>query len=131
MATSSTDILFGLLGAGGGLSAIFTMLDRWRNRKFNKIKEESSIKLDDATFKEIASRAAKINSEDRISIETWWKEQFESVKGDLSEQQDWRRRAIRRWHEHKRWDDEQARRLQELSGESIEPAPSLDPDDEA
>lgn len=131
MATSGTDILFGLLGAGGGLSVIFTAADRWRNRKFNKIKESSSIKIDEGTYAEIAARAARINSEDRIEIEKWWKEQFESVKGDLAEQQAWRRRATRRWHEHKIWDDAQAQRLHELSGEAIEPAPSLDPDDEA
>lgn len=128
--TSGPDILIGLLGAGGGLSLILTMFDKWRNRKFNKLKEESSIKLDDATYTEIASRAARINSADRISIETWWKVQFESVKEDLAEEQDWRRRAIKRWHDHKRWDDEQAQRLRELSGEPIEPAPSLDPDDD-
>jgi superfamily I DNA and/or RNA helicase len=127
---SGSDMVMGLLGAGGGLSVIFTVVDKWRNRKFTKLKEEGSVKLDEATYTEIASRAAKINTEDRIKIEKWWKEQFETVKRDLAEQQRWRRRAVRRWQEHKQWDDKQALRIHELTGQPVDPAPSLDPDDD-
>lgn len=101
-----------ILGIGGTLGAIFTGVSKLLDWKSNKLKKTGEIKLDKASYDEIASRAAKINSDERIETERWWKEQFDAVKIELKETREelasekaWRRKTTKRLREHQPWDD--------------------------
>lgn len=122
-----------VLGLGGALGTIFTVLTKISDREREKQKQEGAIKLDEASYTEIASRAAKINSEERIETERWWKEQFDAVKTELKEtreelgdEKSWRRRTSRRLRDHQPWDDIQYQK----NPENGPPPPLLDEDDE-
>ena len=101
-----------ILGSGGFLGALFTLWTKIRDRRQDKEKKSGEIKLDKASYDEIASLAAKINSEERIETERWWKEQFDAVKveleearSELDEAKKWRRKTTRRLKAHQVWDE--------------------------
>lgn len=121
-----------ILGAGGVTGAVLAVITRIANWGRDREKSEGSIKLDKASYDEIAIRAAKINSEERIQTERWWKEQFDAVKlelqatrGELNIEKKWRRRTTERLRQHLPWDDHVAEKCPDLP-----PAPPLWPDDE-
>lgn len=101
-----------VLGSGSLLTSLYAVWTQIRNRKLNDIKKEGEVELDSAAYGEIANRAAKINSEERIETERWWKEQFDAVKVELKETKDelsierlWRRTVSRYIRRHQPWDD--------------------------
>jgi hypothetical protein len=103
-----------VLGAGGGIGGILAVVTRIVEWRRNREKAEGEIQLGKASYDEIAVRAAKINSEERIQTERWWKEQFDAVKEQLIEtnkqlqaEKKWRRRTTQRLREHLPWDKEQ------------------------
>lgn len=99
------------LGLGGLMSAVMAVATKAGSWRRDKQKQTGEIKLDQASYDEIAVRAAKINSEERILTERWWKEQFDAVKVELQETRDqlasekkWRRRTTERLRQHLPWD---------------------------
>ena len=122
-----------VLAIGGILGSIFTLVSKIRDWRADKEKKHGEIKLDSASYDEIANRAAKINSEERIETERWWKEQFDAVKielketrEELSEEKAWRRKTTRRLRLHQPWDDHMAQLHPDIGGPPI----LLDEDDE-
>ena len=122
-----------VLGAGGALGTLFTVWTKFRDRKLEREKQQGDIKLSQASYNEIASRAAQINSQERIETERWWKEQFDAVKQelketreDLGEEREWRRKTTSRLRAHQPWDDKQLMK----NPESGPPPPLLDDEDE-
>lgn len=121
-------VLTTVLGSGVTMTGVLTVYDRVRNRKFEKRKQDATIKLDEATYTEIASRAEQTNSSNLMAVGAFWQGQFTELQSQVASLQDWRRRAKQRWHEHQTYDEGLARQIVELGGQA-QPPPSLDPDD--
>jgi hypothetical protein len=121
-------VLTTVLGSGVGMTGVLAVYDRVRNRKFERRKQDSTIKLDEATYAEISSRAEQTNSSSLMAVGAFWQGQFASLASQVASLEDWRRRAKNRWHEHQVYDEGLARQIVELGGHA-EPPPSLDPDD--
>ena len=92
------------LGAGGAITGAWAVATQWRDRYRRQAKQEGEIRLDDTTRIRIAAEAAQINSDERIATEKWWKEQFDAVKAELVEEQQWRRSMARQLKPHRAWD---------------------------
>ncbi len=122
--------ILALGGAGGVLSLAFTIYTSIRDKDYRRAKEEGDIKLTAAQYNEIAARAAQTKTAEQIQAGEYWMNQFAAITKELEIQRDWRRRAKVRWHEHKVWDDALTKRVQELTGERVPAAPSLDPDED-
>lgn len=110
-----------VLGLGGALGALFTFWTKVRDRNQDKAKKTGEIRLDQASYDEIASKAAQINSQERIETERWWKEQFDAVKEDnkeirteLDTEKKWRQKVTRRLRDHQEWDHQAANRYPDL-----------------
>lgn len=119
-ATIWVTLILGLGGLVTGLVAAIAKVADWRR---DSKKKDTGIQLDEAGYREIASRAAKITSDERIETERWWKEQFDAVKIELTEckeqsreelresrnelraERAWRKRIIHRLSVHQAWDD--------------------------
>lgn len=100
-----------ILGSGGLLGALFTVWTQLRDRKQTSRKMQGEIRLDAASYEEIATRAASINSEDLQKVGKFWQEQFDAVKDDnkeireeLDRQKRWRRKITTRLRVHQDWD---------------------------
>lgn len=124
------DNLWALIGSGVLFTTILGIYDRIRNRRFEKAKQSGDVKLNEAQLTEIVTRTSTMRTDDEVKAGEYWMGQFAAIRKQLEEQQNWRNRAAKKWREHKRWDDKQAERLRRLTGEPVEPAPSLDPDDD-
>ena len=110
-----------VLGLGGLSGTIFTIWTKLKDRDQDNAKRSGEIRLDQASYDEIASKAAQINSQERIETERWWKEQFDAVKEDNKEiraeleLEVTRRKAVeKRIVIHQHWDHDAVRRYPEL-----------------
>ena len=122
----NTTILSLLLGGGGALTGFYAVLTQVRDRRRNIARQEAAIPIDEQTRIKIASEAAAINADERIKIERWWKEQFDAVKAELTEDQRWRREMVQLLREHQPWDERMYAEAQ-AHGWTIEPPPKLHP----
>lgn len=94
----------GLGGGGGLLSFGYTIYKDVQSRRQRDQKVEGEIKLDSVTEKRITAEAAQINSDVAIAQQTWWQEQFELLRVELTTEQKARRR-ITKWAQlHQQWD---------------------------
>lgn len=153
---NATLIVSLILGAGGALSGLYTLIEKVRNHETEKQKQEGDIQLTDEQSKKIAKDAASITIQDNIRLETWWKEQFDAVKDELREtkeelketkielkksrtDQDTTQNELdiqRRWHRtvsryirrHQPWDD-QVVEVARQHNWPIDPPPKLDFDE--
>lgn len=121
-----------VLGFGGSLTAVITAWFTIRDRRQAREKKTGEIRLDKVSYDEIASRAAKINSDERIEIERWWKEQFDAVKLELREtrveleREKNARRKVTKWaKQHQQWDQD-AYQLALHTDVNYPPPPLLD-----
>lgn len=118
-----------IMGGGGLVAAVISVTAQIRSWRHSKKKEEQGLNLDQTTERKIAADAAKINADQTIEQERWWKEQFDASKEQLKEERSWRLRALKRWRQHDIWDEElykQARRAKWR----VRRAPPLDPDED-
>lgn len=122
----TTTTLLAILGTGGGMTVLLGIYDRIRNRRFDKRKQQSTIQLDDAQYKEITARAEQTNSANLMAVGAFWQGQFNAILKQLEDEQNWRARMTPRLKAHKRWDDQ----VSNMLGDAIGPPPSLDPDDD-
>lgn len=120
------------LGAGGAVGALFTVWTQIRDRKQDRAKKQGSILLDQASYDEIAARAASINSEDLRKVGEFWQQQFDAVKQENEElrseidiERRFRRRITRYIRNHEPWDELAESRLAENQIE-MPPRPTLD-----
>lgn len=100
-----------LLGAGALLVSGIGAATTWRGRhahqrlenaSASKAEGEAGVSVEDK--KKIAAEAAKINSDERIETERWWKEQFDAVKAQLLVEFRWRRKVTEILKAHAAWD---------------------------
>jgi hypothetical protein len=56
------------------------------------------------TEKRIAAEAAQINSDVAIAQQTWWRDQFDVLREELTAEQNLRRRLTQWAREHQTWD---------------------------
>jgi len=127
-----------LLGLGGALGALFTVWTQIRDRRQTKAKAVGQIKLDQASYNEIAARAASINSEDLRKVGEFWQGQFDAVKEEnkeirkeLDTERRFRRRITKYIRNHEPWDELAENKLAEanrlLPGQfEMPPRPGLD-----
>lgn len=121
--------ILGAGGAGGLLSLVWTVYTSVRDKSYRKAKQDGDVLLTEAQYREIAARAAQTKTAEQIQAGEYWMGQFAAISKELDLQREWRKRAQRRWHEHKVWDDMMTRKLRELTGSDVASAPSMDPDD--
>ena len=104
----------------------------WERKK----KSPGEVELTAEERKNVAAQAAKINSEERIETERWWKEQFDAVKEELRQTREkaadeleierkWRARITKYIRRHQPWDIEMERIARENNW-PISPAPRID-----
>lgn len=101
-----------LLGAGGTIGGLLTAFSRISDWRRNKEKKEGEIKLDQASYDEIATRAASINAEDFRKAGEFWQSQFDAVKAENKEireelriEQLFRKRITKYIRNHEPWDE--------------------------
>jgi hypothetical protein len=123
-------VLTTVLGGGAGMTVVLGVYDRVRNRKFEARKQGTTIKLDEATYTEIASRAEQTSSSNLMAVGAFWQGQFQEVEKQLAAEQDWRRRMKQRARAHREWDEELIRKLELECDIHVDSPPPLDPDDE-
>ena len=121
--------LMALLGGGALTTIVLGLIDRIRNRKFDRLKQGTSVKLDEAQYAEITSRAEQTSSSNLMAVGAFWQGQFTEIEKRLAAEQDWRARVTVKLKEHERWDVRLMKLLEEC-GMQIEPPPSLNPDDD-
>jgi hypothetical protein len=126
---STTTILSILSAIGVAATAYWTVYTNVRDRRRTVAKQNTGIKIDEATYNEIATRAASINSDDMRKVGEFWQEQFDAVVKQVQSQQAWINSAKRRWAQHEVWDAKLAAQVRAHGG-TIEPAPTLDPDED-
>lgn len=122
-------LIASILGSGVGGATILKLIDMVRNRKFDKRKQETSVQLDEATYAEIAARAANVNNTNLMAVGSFWQGQFQELAKQVENLEDWRRRAKSRLREHEQWDNMVASKMEECNMH-IDPPPPLDPDQE-
>lgn len=123
-----TTLLYTVLGSGVGMTTVLGIYDRVRNRRFDRRKQDSSIKLDDAQYEDIAARAEQTSSTNLMAVGAFWQGQFNSIQEQLEAERDWRKVMTPKLRAHKQWDDHVAVVLRECDMD-VGPPPSLDPDD--
>ena len=126
---STATILSIISVVGVLLTTAWTLFTNMRDRFRTIQKQETGIKLDNATYAQIATQAAALNSEDLRKVGEFWAEQFDKVVKQVQDQQLWINAAKRRWALHEAWDARLAAQVRDFGGH-IEPAPSLDPDED-
>lgn len=114
-----------IMGGSGLLSAGWTLYVAIRDRKNLKQKQSGEILLNREQQRHIAAEAAKINSDERIATERWWKEQFDAVKAELVKERQGRARIVRSIRQHQPWDQMVQQKLAEL-GLHVSHPPALD-----
>lgn len=132
----SLTTLFSVLGGGAGATVLLGVVDRFRNRKYDKTKQGNSLLLDDATLEEIQKRAETTQSSNMMAVGAFWSGQFLELSKQFTKEQEasrlrWDRLKIR-LHEHKDWDERVLRRLDGFDSNPdtpLGPPPSLDPDE--
>jgi hypothetical protein len=97
-------VFLGVGGSAGIGSLGYTIYKDWRDRRYNERKQEAGIAIDDVTEKRILAEAAQINSDVAIAQQTWWKDQFEYLRTELTQEQTLRRRLTVWAKEHQTWD---------------------------
>jgi hypothetical protein len=97
-------VFLGAGGAAGLLSFFYTVYKDVRGRHLQEKKAEGEVKLDSATETRIAAEAAQINSDVAIAQQKWWKDQFDAVRQELTEEQQLRRRLTQWAQSHQIWD---------------------------
>jgi hypothetical protein len=122
-------VLTTVLGSGAGMTVVLGVYDRVRNRKFDRRKQDTTIKLDEATYTEIASRAEQVSSTNLMAVGSFWQGQFDMLTKRFESEQDWHRRVAEKLRAHRAWDQQIMRRLDEC-GIHVDPPPTLDPDEE-
>lgn len=127
----NTQTIVTILCSGVLFTAILGFYDRLRNRRFEKTKQGTGLKLDSAQYNEIVARTEQTSSSNMIAVGAFWQGQFSEVTKRLDAEQEWRKRMKVRLHEHRTWDRKLLARLSpDVISELGEP-PSLDPDDDA
>ena len=98
-------VFLGAGGAAGLFSFFYTVYKDVKNRDIEATKAEGEIKIDSVTEKRIVAEAAQINSEVAIAQQTWWKDQFDYMREELTKAQH-SNRVLRTWAEkHQLWDE--------------------------
>jgi hypothetical protein len=121
------NIWIALLGGGAGATLILGIIDRSRNAKFDRRKQDTGIKLDEATYADIASRAEQTNQTGLMAVGSFWQGQFGEIVKRVDELAEWQRKARIQMQKHREWDRQL---LSDCEGHgSIGPPPPLDPDD--
>lgn len=118
-------VFLGVGGTGGILSITWTIYKDVTSRQTQEEKAEGEIKLDTTTEKRIAAEAAQINSDVAIAQQNWWKDQFESIRAELTEEQNLRRKLSIWARQHQAW-DEAAWMLAVQSDPTYPPPPRLE-----
>lgn len=98
-------IFLGAGGLAGLLSFPYTVYRDFRNRRRDEAKADGEIKIDTVTEQRIAAEAAQINSDVAIAQQTWWKEQFDAVRTELTAETRLRKRLTQWAAEHQKWDE--------------------------
>lgn len=127
-------VLAAVLGSGASMTIALGVYDRIRNRRFDKRKQETTIKLDEATYNEIAARAEQVDANKIMAVGAFWQGQFSELSKRFEAEQRTNRerwdRMTRKAHEHKLWDEKLLRKLADCNINDMESPPSLDPDEE-
>lgn len=126
---NTTTILSIISAIGVAMTGLWTLYANVRDRERNIRKQETGVKLDEAQYTQIATQAAALNSEDMRKVGEFWQAQFDAVVDQVRDQQLWINKAKRRWTLHEQWDEHVAREVRRCGG-VLEPAPSLDPDED-
>lgn len=114
------------LGGGGGIiTTLYTLVTGWRDRAAAKRKDEADTELTAGQLVEVRAEASKVNTEERIETERWWKEQFDAVKDELLVERKWRRRVTKYIKAHQPWDELAQVRLREAAIH-LPPPPTLE-----
>ena len=131
---NTTLIVSLLLGGAALATSVFGVITQVRDRGRSIRKQEGDIKkiegaieLDETTRTRLAAEAAQINSDVAIAQQTWWKEQFDAVRAELTEEQRARRRLSNWASEHQTW-DERAWKLAIQTDPDYPPPPKLEHD---
>jgi hypothetical protein len=132
---SATLITSLLLGGAAFATSVFGVVTQVRDRGRSVRKQEGDIKrietnieLDETTRTRLAAEAAQINSDVAIAQQTWWREQFDAVRGELTVEQQRTRRLTKWANQHQEW-DQRAWTLARQSDPEYPPPPLLDMDD--
>lgn len=118
-----------VLAGGAGATILLGLIDRIKNWKYDRRKQDSSIKLDEGTYDEIASRAEQTNSSNLMAVGAFWQGQFSDIEKRLAAEKDWRNTMTVKLRKHEAWDRKLMKMLAECDMH-IDPPPSLDPDDD-
>lgn len=120
-----------ILGAGGGATILLRLIDIVRNFRYDKRKQDSTIKLDDAQYAEITSRAEQTSSASLMAVGAFWQGQFSEMQKVMQERLDaetkWRTGMTTKLKAHEKWDRQLMKMLEDCDMH-IPPPPSLDPD---
>lgn len=126
-------VLGSLLGGGAVATILLGVVDRVRNRKYDKTKQTNNLRLDDATLIEIQKRAEQSQSSNMMAVGAFWSGQFMELSKQFEREQEtnklrWQR-LMDRMHQHKAWDEKVMESLRECGMTVDAPPPSLDPDE--
>lgn len=129
---NATTIASLLLGGGGALTGFYAIYTQIRDRGRSVRKQESDLRLDEATERRIITEAAKIGSDERIEAERWWSQQIDDLRADLREESTLARDARREvnrlvaWADsHQEWDRRAWRKAMETDPQ-FPPPPQLE-----
>lgn len=131
---SATLIASLLLGGGALATSVFALITQIRDRGRSVRKQEGDLKklqtgieLDETTRTRLAAEAAQINSDVAIAQQTWWREQFDAVREELTLEQQRTRRLTKWANEHQEW-DKGAWHLAQQADPTYPPPPVLEHD---
>ena len=97
--------IFLAVGGGSGIGSLgYTVYKDHRDRRIEQRRQEAGIAIDEVTEKRIIAESSQINSDVAIAQQTWWKEQFDLVRKELTQEQAMRRRLTTWAREHQTWD---------------------------
>lgn len=121
-----------LLGGGAVATILLGLIDRIRNRAYDRRKQGTSVKLDEAQYTEITARAEQTSSASLMAVGAFWQGQFNEMQKTMTDrleaEQKWRTGMTAKLKAHERWDRDLLKKLEECDVH-IEDPPSLDPDD--
>lgn len=97
--------VFLAVGGGSGIGSLgYTVYKDHRDRRIEQRRQEVGVAIDEVTEKRIAAEAAQINSDVAIAQQTWWRDQFDVLREELTAEQNLRRRLTQWAREHQTWD---------------------------
>lgn len=124
----NTTTIVSILGSGVFGATLLGLYDRIKNRKYDAKKQTTGIKLDEAQYAEIATRAAQVNDTNLMAVGSFWQGQFREVTKEIDSLKEWRAKAKERFRAHAAWDRAMVAEL-ESKGHQVDPPPDLDPDE--